>query len=275
MDFKRLYISCDMEGIGGICSDRHRELGDKFYEWARRQMTRELKIVIEAFTEQGVAEFVVNDAHDYMLNLHIDELPLAVKLISGSHKTDSMMEGLDADFDGAVFVGYHGKCGLSKAVLSHTYSDSVAKSLLNGTWVGETTLNAAFCGSLGVPLLLVSGDDVLAEEVAALETGTCAVITKYGISRSAGMMLHPQQVRRNYRTAVSEVYQKKIAPFRLTSPYQIEVTLRETQMAAIALRIPGTERLDDATIRFRHEDYITTYRAFNAIQTLAAASYLK
>ncbi|MCK4689589.1 MAG: M55 family metallopeptidase, partial [Candidatus Marinimicrobia bacterium] len=35
MNVKRIYISCDMEGIAGICSDRHREIGDVFYEWGR------------------------------------------------------------------------------------------------------------------------------------------------------------------------------------------------------------------------------------------------
>jgi len=272
---RKLYISCDMEGINGICTDRHREMGDLFYDWARKQTTTELNTVINEFKKRGVEEFVVNDSHDNMINLRIDELPEGTSLISGTHKTDSMMEGINSEFDGAVFIGYHGKCGLHRAVLSHTYSDSIYHAEINGIWFGETTINAAFSGEKGVPLLLVSGDDILAEEVSELDTGTRSVITKYGISRSAGRMLHPKQVAENYCKAVEEVFQSDIKPFTLRSPYRLDITLREPQMVDIALRVPGTKRTGESSLQFKHEDYITTYRAFIAIQTLASGSYLK
>ncbi len=272
---KKVYISCDMEGINGVCTNRHREMGDLFYDWARKQTTTELNTVINEFKKRGVEEFVVNDSHDNMINLRIDELPEGSSLISGTHKTDSMMEGISSEFDGAVFIGYHGKCGMHRAVLSHTYSDSIFHAKINGIWFGETTINAAFCGEKGVPLLLVGGDDVLAEEVSELGTGTRSVITKYGISRSAGRMLHPKQVAENYRKAIEEVFQSDIKPFILKSPYQIDITLREPQMLDIALRVPGTKRTGESSLQFNHDDYITTYRAFIAIQTLATRSYLK
>jgi len=88
-------------------------------------------------------------------------------------------------------------------------------------------------------------------------------------------MLHPQQVTENYRKAVEEVFQSDINPFTLKSPYQLDITLREPQMVDIALRIPGTKRSGESSLQFTHEDYITTYRAFIAIQTLASRSYLK
>ena len=272
---KKLYISCDMEGISGVCSDRHREMGDMFYDWARKQMTIELTTVINEFRKHGVEEFVVNDSHDYMMNLRIDELPEGTSLISGTHKTDSMMEGVGSEFDGAVFVGYHGKCGLHRAVLSHTYSDSILHAEINEIWFGETTINAAFCGEKDVPLLLVSGDDVLADEVGDLATGTVSVITKYGISRSAGRMLHPTKIAESYKRAVEEVFSSTIKPYKLKSPYHLAIILREPQMVDIALRIPGTIRTGEASLEFFHDEYITTYRAFIAIQTLASKSYLK
>ena len=272
---KKIYISCDMEGITGICSDRHRELGDTFYEWGRKMMTNELNVVIDLLRKKGVEEIMVNDSHHYMMNLHIDELPSDVLLISGQHKTDSMMEGITPDYDGAVFIGYHGRCGLSNAVLSHTYSDSIAKVTLNGKMVGETTLNAAFAGSMDVPLLLVGGDDKLKKEVEALGTGTESVITKMGITRSAGVMYHPDKVTANYAAAIDRIFGKSISPYKVDSPYELDITLRETQMVDIALRVPYTKRLGDSTLRFRCDDYITAYRAFIAVQSLASSNYLK
>lgn len=264
-----------MEGIAGICSDRHREIGDIFYEWGRKMMTRELNTVIDIFLKKGVEDIVVNDSHHYMMNLRIDELSSNVSLISGTHKTDSMMEGITSEFDGAVFIGYHGKSGLSSAVLSHTYSDSIIKVTLNGICTGETTLNAAFAGSKSVPVLLVSGDDKVAEEVAELKTGTQSVVTKIGITRSAGMMFHPEKIAKDYEESIEKVFKSTIKPFKIDPPYILDVTLKETQMVDIALRIPGTKRVDDSTLRFECDVYITTYRAFIAIQTIASANYLK
>jgi len=271
---KKIYLSCDLEGIMGICDNRQRNMEGCDYQWGRKMLVTELNMLLDMLIEKGVKEFIINDAHDYMINLPIDELPPQVKLISGGHKTDSMMAGLSSDVDGAMFIGYHGKSSLSRSVLAHTYAESILKVALNGIWSGETTLNAAFCGARNIPLLLVSGDDTVAQEVKDLKTGTLTVITKEGISRTTGLLYHPDTVKQNYLAAVDKLMQTKVAPFKLKSPFTLDVTLKEPQMVDMALRIPYTKRKDDLTIRFVDKDYITVYRAFVAIQSIASNNYL-
>jgi len=272
---KKMYISCDMEGITGICSNRQRNMGDQLYAWGQKMMARELSTVVNLFAAKGVGEFVVNDSHNNMLNLLIDELPEQVSLISGSHKTDSMMQGIGPEFDGAVFIGYHGRAGLADALLSHTYSESIYEVCLNGVPVGETTLNAAFCGYHGVPLLLASGDNHVADEVASLKSGAHGVIVKRGITRSAGMMFHPAKVEQLYREAIDRVFQADIHPFRLQTPVRMELTLREQQMADMVQRIPGMQRSGPAQLRFEHADYATVFHAFLATTSISSTNYLK
>ncbi len=271
---QKIYLSCDLEGIMGVCDNRQRNMEESEYRWGRKMMIKEIRMLLDMLIEKGIREFIINDSHDDMINLPIDELPPQVKLISGSHKTDSMMAGIASDVNGAMFIGYHGKSSLSRSVLSHTYGESVLRVELNGVWAGETTLNAAFCGAKNIPLLLVSGDNTVAQEARALNTGTLTVITKEGISRSTGLLYHPDIVKQNYQSAVDKLMRTEVVPYKLKTPYTLDVTLKEPQMIDMALRIPYTKRKDDLTIRFTDNDYITVYRAFVAIHSIASNNYL-
>jgi len=264
-----------MEGIGGICGNRHRNMGDSYYEWGRQRMTAELNLVIQLLLQHGAEDILINDSHDAMLNLHIDDLPSAARLLSGSHKTDSMMEGLAPDFDAALLIGYHAMTGNHKGILSHTYADSIAAVSINGIPAGEAFLNTAFCGAMNVPVLLVSGDDQLAKEVADFGTGTQSAVVKTGISRTAGIMLHPEKIASVYREALACALAAGVKPLKLTAPLRLEVSLRETQMTEIVMRIPGIRRISDQTVGMDFSDYLTCYRTFILIQSIASANYLR
>jgi D-amino peptidase len=71
----RIYISADMEGIGGVVTpfqvDRTRPEWERF----RRFMTEEVVAAIAGAKEAGATEFVVSDSHGSMENLLIELLP--------------------------------------------------------------------------------------------------------------------------------------------------------------------------------------------------------
>jgi D-amino peptidase len=80
-----------------------------------------------------------------------------------------MVQGLDAGFDAAVFVGYHSCAGTEGGVLNHTLlGKEVQNLLLNGEPIGETRLNALVAGELGVPVAFVAGDDKVCQEARAV-----------------------------------------------------------------------------------------------------------
>src|SRR5205807_9711521 len=86
-------------------------------------------------------------------------------LITGKHKPLYMMEGLDASFDVACFVSYHGSIGAEHAVLSHTYNPrAIWEVRINGEIVGESGINALVAAHYGVPIVFVSGDEVTIQE---------------------------------------------------------------------------------------------------------------
>ncbi len=63
-----------MEGIWGVVSSAHVNSDTSEYQRMRKLMTREANIVIDQVFKNGATEVIVNDSHDIMDNLLIEEL---------------------------------------------------------------------------------------------------------------------------------------------------------------------------------------------------------
>src|SRR5690606_40804925 len=91
---RRIFISVDMEGIGGIGTSAMTSASGKDYATGRRLMTEEVNAVVEAVFAAGPAEVLVNDSHGDMQNLLHTELDPRVQYIQGAVKPLGMVEGL-------------------------------------------------------------------------------------------------------------------------------------------------------------------------------------
>ncbi len=89
----KLFLSTDFEGVSGIVAWEQIIEGNSEYEQGRRLLTGEVNAVISGALEEGAKEFVVNDSHHYMRNLHPQDLLGNAMLITGKHKPMYMMEG--------------------------------------------------------------------------------------------------------------------------------------------------------------------------------------
>ena len=188
----KLFLSTDFEGTSGIVAWEQIIEGNAEYEQGRKLLTNEVNAVISGALEAGAAEFVVNDAHHYMRNLHPQDLLGQATLITGKHKPLYMMEGLDGSFDGACFVSYHGSIGAERAILSHTYNPgAVWEVRINGEVVGESGINALVAAHYGVPIIFVSGDEVTAQEAQIVAPGAEKVVVKQSLGRFAAAHIHP------------------------------------------------------------------------------------
>src|SRR6266536_481168 len=178
----KVFISIDMEGIAGIAHRQQVTRGMGDYSIGRELMTGEANAAIDGAFEGGATSVVVNDSHGDMFNLLQERLDPRAELILGSPKVPlSMMQGFGADFDVALFVGYHAAAGTEGAVLDHTYSGRLLYDVrLNERSVTEAELNAAYAGAHGVPVGLVSGDDKICAQAAARLPGLRTVVVKRG-----------------------------------------------------------------------------------------------
>src|SRR5439155_494039 len=189
-------ISVDMEGIAGVVHESQTDPTTPAfaaeYGRFRRLMTAEANAAVEGALAAGATRVLVNDSHWHMRNLLAEELHQAAELVSGDPKPRSMVQGIDAGFDAALFIGYHARAGTRNAILDHTYADRIHEVRLNGKPVGELGLNAGLAGVHGVPVALVSGDSALAAEAKdLLGAGVATVIVKQAVSRHAAKSVAP------------------------------------------------------------------------------------
>ncbi|MCK7490013.1 MAG: M55 family metallopeptidase [Anaerotruncus sp.] len=180
----KIFISVDMEGISGIVHGDQTTPGTAEYADGRKWMAQDVNAAVEAALAAGATGVVVNDSHGSMRNIDPDDLHPKAILISGTPKPLSMMQGIDPTFAACLFIGYHAKAGTENAILDHTISGSVVRSIrVNGIEMPELGLNAAIAGYYGVPVVLVSGDTAVcrqAGEVLGKDIVTVAVKEAFG-----------------------------------------------------------------------------------------------
>src|SRR5213593_242637 len=263
-----VFISVDMEGIGGITTVRQTTRGTDDYEWARRLMTQEANAAALGALDAGALTVVVSDSHGDMGNLLPHELDARVELVQGTPKLPwSMMAGIEATsedgFAGAIFVGYHAGAATAGAILDHTYTGWMADVRINGESWNETHLNAALAGTFGVPVLVVAGDRACCEQAQERLPWVRTVTTKQGSTNRSGRSRSPEHVREELRRVVCEAVKlaDRAEVWRPEGPYVLEVDVTTTALADLLAIAPGTERVAVRTLRFETDDVRMLYRA--------------
>jgi D-amino peptidase len=265
----KVYLSVDMEGIAGIATAA--QAGGSDYEWARPLMLAETNAAIGAAFEAGATEVVVNDAHGSHTNLRADQLDRRAILITGQPKPLGMVEGLDASFDAVLFVGYHGHAAQAAAVMGHTYSHALRHVRINGREVGEYGTAGMVAGHFKVPVVFVSGDRAFADEAKRFFPGVEAVAVKEGIGFTAAKTLHPLVARERIAAGVRAALARRgeIAPLAITTPVTLEIELNVASNADAVMFVPGMERVDGVTVRYRSPDALIAYRVSRLVRMLA------
>src|SRR5437667_9568132 len=122
-------------------------------------MTAEVNAAIQGARDAGPADIVVCDSHGNGQSVLIDRLPDDVQVVRGFPRPLEMMQGIDAAFAAALFIGYHASEWTADAVRGHTISSARLLGIrLNGMEVSEGIYNAALAGQFGVPIAFISGD---------------------------------------------------------------------------------------------------------------------
>ena len=255
----KIYISADMEGVVGVVTGD--QLGQSGFEYQRFRafMTQEVNTAIDAAFEAGATEVVVSDSHGNGENLLLEQLPENVVIIRSWPRPLSMMEGIDATFDGAIFIGYHTSTTNMRGVRAHTFSSARLTAVrLNGQAMAEAGINAAIAGHFDVPIIMISGDDAIVEEAQSLLGDIEGAVVKWALGFHSAKTLTPQAaypvIREKVKAAMARIDAFK--PYRLDGPIQLEVSFKNYRPVEVLGYLPIVERIDAHTIRFVGKDMI-------------------
>jgi len=270
----KVYISVDLEGVVGVVTGDHLGPAGFEYERAREWVTNEVLAAIEGARAAGATEFVISDSHGNGENLLLDRLPDDVTLIRAWPRPLMMMEGIDETFDAVVFIGYHSGTNNPRGVRAHTMSSGqLAGVYLNGVAVPEAAINAAIAGHFGVPVIMISGDDAIAEEARTLLGDIETAVVKWAISYHSARTLTPaaayELIREKARTAVERI--DDFQPYIIERPITFDVTFKNYRPSEVLAFLPIVERTDSHSIRFVGRDMIDVSRFFEFLLSYDAS----
>jgi D-amino peptidase len=263
---KKVFISADMEGISGISSSDQLSAAGAEYGRSRKMMADDVNAAIAGARAGGASTIVVNDSHGTMRNLRLEDLDSGARLISHSFKRSGMMEGLDETFDAVIFIGYHAKAGHPGGLFAHTGSGVVRDVRVNGISMGEGGLNTTVAAWYGVPVVLVTGDDVAVKQVAEIATSARTVAVKRAINPRAVELRAFRDAHMEIERAAKEgVAGAKKFPPRREPSYRVEVQFQDVAIPEVAESLPGMQRPSPDTIAFTQD---TMPKAYTLIRLL-------
>ena len=263
---KKVYISADMEGISGISGSDQLSPGGSEYGRSRKLMAEDVNAAIRGALAAGATEIVVNDSHGGQRNLLPEDLHPSARLISHSFKRYGMMEGLDDSFDAVIFIGYHAKAGTPGGLFAHTGSGVVSDLQINGKSVGEGGMNALLAAWYGVPVVLVTGDDVAVTQVKEIATAARGVVVKRAINVRAVELAPLAKARMEIEAGAREAVAgaKRTTPQR-RGPFNVRMQFRDTLIPEVAEAFPIIRRDAPDTVSYSMDTMPAAYRLIRVL----------
>lgn len=269
----KVYISADMEGVTGLVDAEDVQPRGQDYERGRAMMTGDVNAAVSGALSGGATEVLVNDAHGSMRNLFADELRPEAALVRGRPKPMGMLEGLDDGFDAMLCVGYHSRAG-ALGVLSHSYLGHEIEDIwLDGRPVGEIGFAHATAAEIGVPLVMLSGDDVACAEATAWDETVVTATVKYARDRFAARLRPVAEARKAIEEAAGEAVRRAAGrprPRGAREPVTLAVRWQSASVASLLQGIPGVTARDARTVEVTGSAP-ALYRLFGVFTRVAAS----
>ncbi|MGV9990395.1 M55 family metallopeptidase [Streptomyces sp. NPDC003374] len=270
----KILISADMEGATGVTWPADVLPGTPQWERCRAMFTSDVNAAVRGFLDGGADEVLVNEAHWTMRNLLLEELDERAQMLTGRHKALSMVEGVQhGDVDGIAFVGYHAGAG-TEGVLAHTYlANQITGVWLDDVRASEGLLNARVAAEFGVPVVLVTGDDVACEDALGYAPGALKVAVKDHVSRYAAVCRTPARTAADIRAAAKEAALLAVRHRPAgDGPFTVAVEFDAEHLAMAVTVVPGVSRIGERKVAYTGATMYDAIRTFKAVTTIASAA---
>ena len=268
----KVLLLYDMEGVSGAVKPADVNFGSPSYPATRESLSEDVNAAIRGLMKAGATEVVITDGHgsgnsdpDYLL----DKLPKGARFDLRDVPYDPYIETMDKSFDAMVAVAMHGRAG-GRAFLAHTYNGHT-KWVMAGHDMNESMLVAASAARFDIPLVLVTGDDVLRDEIKAFSPEADYVVVKKAVSESEAEARTRAEVSADIEAAAERALKNRarVKPWR---PKEISAGEFDNlysyvlpEQAAVAINFPGASVVDNKTVRVRTRSFLDAYLTFRGL----------
>jgi D-amino peptidase len=146
---------------------------------------------------------------------------------------------------------------------AHTVNLEISLKVNNVDFT-ETHIVALSAARWGIPVIMVSGDNVLREQLRGDFPELEYAVVKSAHGRGEAEPFAADEVNRKIETAARTAMQKflegRYRPYYLSPPYNFEVGYRNREQAAQAARDPTVERASDNSVRYSNMSFVDGYR---------------
>lgn len=269
----KILISADMEGATGVTWPADVLPGTPQWERCRSMFTSDVNAAATGFLAGGADEVLVNEAHWTMRNLLLEQLDERVQMLTGRHKSLSMVEGVQhGDVDGIAFVGYHTGAG-AEGVLAHTYlANSLTGVWVDGVRASEGLLNSFVVAEYGVPIVLVTGDDKTCEDAKGYAPRAESVAVKDYVSRYAAVCRTPARTAADIHEAARGATSLAVRGKRVSQPHEVAMEFDAEHLAGAATVVPGVRQTGERRVSYTTPDMFEGIRCFKAVTTVVSAA---
>ena len=211
----KIFLAADLEGCASVATWEEIYPGNKNYDRATEEMTREVVAACQALLDAG-AEVYLKDSHFEGKNIDFSKLP-------------NSMPGNP---------------------LAHTMTRKLTKMTINGMVTSEYLLHAFVAAEYGVPVIMVSGDKGLCSWINDYNPAVSTAVVKDN-NDSCVLTLTTEAAQDLIRTKLIESLDKlEECKIELPETYEVEMTFKELSDASTASYYPGVKKIDSNTVRF-------------------------
>lgn len=267
----RVLLLYDMEGLNGATAPNDVIATSTTYAATRESLTAEVNAAIRGLLKGGAEQVVLTDGHgsgnpgpDYIL----DAMPPGARFDLRDRPYDPYVDAMGPEFGALVTIGMHSGAG-RRGFLSHTYNGHTMW-VMGGHEMNESMIVAASAGRFGIPLILVTGDDVLREEIRAFSPRTEYVTVKTATSREAAIPRPRGDVLIEIEAAAERALamRQQIPAWtpELQSPTQNYFSYQLPEQAGVASQYPHAVGINNKTVRVdTGGGFVDAYLTFRAL----------
>jgi D-amino peptidase len=265
----------DMEGLAGQNILTSIDYPRPEYFEARKLLTDDVNGVIDGLFAGGADSVTVVDAHGSFNpepDILLDKMDPRARMLYKDHKFDPYADlPLEDHYDAVVAVGMHSKTS-GGGFAEHTINLGNIW-IFNGQSVNESEILAYSWGRKGIPLIMVTGDNKLAEQLSWM-TWLRYVTVKEAKGIDDALLYPIDSVHSEMRKAAEQAVKNldNAKAVRLTTPITATFGAKAPADLSILENVPGINYHDES-VTFTASDFAEAYKGMRGLLAVAQSGY--
>ncbi len=261
----KILIIYDMEGTSGINNVAMTSSTDPAYAEGRKSLTADVNAAVRGLKAGGAGTIWVVDGHGSGNNQEPDvppaQLDSAASFAFQRQPFDPYIAAMDPSADAVVCIAMHARAN-TDGFLAHTYTPSMALKV-NGIDFTETHIVAASAARFGRPVIMVSGDTVLEQQLRPdfpeLEYATVKTSRSRSVTEPVSRAEADRRIESAARQAVEKFLAGKYRPFYFGTPFELEMSFPLAAMADAGIGTGRAAQGGATSVRVQAPSFVEGY----------------